>query len=306
MCSIYVCLRQKMRRKKKITKAVIAVAGYGTRFLPATKAQPKEMLPLIDKPIVQYLAEELVASGITEIIMVTRSGQHMLEDHFDSNFELEYQLEKNGKTDRLEAVRKISQMANFIYVRQGKHLPYGNGTPLICAESLMDENEDFVYVFGDDLVVSKVPCTQQLVDFWRAHRYPIAVVAVQKVPKKEVVRYGIVKLKPGSKYELAGIVEKPEVSKAPTRLAQFGRFVLNAKIIKVLKKTPLGKDNELWLTDAIHTLARKERVMVAPVKGNWVTTGDPLRYLKATVRFALKRKDLGAEFKKFLKEDIKV
>lgn len=280
---------------------MIAVAGYGTRFLPATKAQPKEMLPIIDKPIVQYLVEELVDSGITEIIMVTRFGQHMLEDHFDSNFELEYQLEKNGKTDRLEAIRRVSQMANFIYVRQGKHLPYGNGTPLLCAEPLIDENEDFVYVFGDDLVVSKVPCTKQLVDFWQSHRCPAVVLAAQKVPKEEVVRYGIVKFKAGSKYEVERMIEKPDVSEAPSQLAQFGRFILNAKIIRVLKKTPLGKDNELWLSDAIHTLARKDRVLAAPIKGEWVTTGDPLRYIKAMVRFALKRKDIGREFRQFLK-----
>ena len=293
-------------KRKKITKAVIAVAGYGTRFLPATKAQPKEMLPIIDKPIVQYLVEELVDSGITEIIMVTRFGQHMLEDHFDSNFELEYQLEKNGKTDRLEAIRRVTQMANFIYVRQGKHLPYGNGTPLLCVEHLIDENEDFVYVFGDDLVVSKVPCTRQLIEFWKTHRYPPAVMAAQKVPKNEVSRYGIVKLKPGSKYELEGIVEKPEINKAPSQLAEFGRFILNAKIIKILKKTPLGKDNELWLIDAIHTLATRERVMAAPIKGTWVTTGDPLRYIKAMVRFALKRKDIGRDFRGFLKEEIRL
>jgi UTP--glucose-1-phosphate uridylyltransferase len=293
-------------KRKKITKAVIAVAGYGTRFLPATKAQPKEMLPIIDKPIVQYLVEELVDSGITEIIMVTRFGQHMLEDHFDSNFELEYQLEKNGKTDRLEAIRRVTKMANFIYVRQGKHLPYGNGTPLLCVEHLIDENEDFVYVFGDDLVVSRVPCAKQLIDFWEAHHYPVGVVATQKVPKKEVVRYGIIKLKPGTKYEIERMIEKPDVDKAPSRLAQFGRFVLNAKIIRVLKKTPLGKDNELWLIDAIHEVARKERVLAAPIKGEWVTTGDPLRYIKAMVRFALKRKDIGRDFRGFLKEEIRL
>lgn len=287
---------------KKITKAIIAAAGYGTRFLPATKVQPKEMLPIVNKPIIQYLVEELVDSGISEIILVTRVGQNTMENHFDSNFELEYRLERDKKLERLEAVRRIATMANFVYVRQGRHLPYGNAVPLLCARNLIDKNEPFIYLFGDDLVKSQTPCTAQLIDFWQKHRCPDAVIAAQKVAKKEVDRYGILKLKSGSEYEVEDAIEKPTPEEAPSQLAQFGRFILNDKIIKILLDLQLGKDNELWLMDALRQLAKTDRVLAAPIKGKWLTTGDPLRYMQAQVEFALDRKDIGQDFKRFLKD----
>jgi len=288
----------------KVTKAVIAVAGYGTRFLPATKNQPKEMLPIIDKPIVQYLVEEAVESGIKDIILVTRFGQTSMENHFDSNLELEIQLEKNGKKEELEKVQRIYRMANYIYVRQGRHLPYGNGTPLLCVSNIISPGERFVYMFGDDLVLAKKPCTKQIVDYSDKKNGEV-VVAVQEVPEKEVSRYGIYKLKKGSQDRVEDAVEKPELDKAPKPyLAQFGRFVLNTEIIKILeehsKKGKLGKDGELWLIDAIIEYARKKPVYAARLDGRWMTTGDPLRYLKTMVEFALERKDIGPEFKQFL------
>ena len=189
----------------KIKKAIVAVAGSGTRFLPATKSQPKEMLPIVDKPIIQYLVEELVAAGIEDIIMVTRWDKKPLEDHFDRSFELEYGLEQAGKTRALEQVRKISSMANFIYVRQKQQ--YGNGVPILSAQTLV-KDEPFVFAFGDDLVKSQTPFTKQLVRSYEKHQCPI--IGVQKVPKDQVDRYGIVKLKLGTK-EIADLVEKPNI-----------------------------------------------------------------------------------------------
>jgi UTP--glucose-1-phosphate uridylyltransferase len=285
----------------KITKAIIAVAGYGTRFIPATKVQPKEMLPIVDKPVVQYLVEEAVASGITDIILVTRSGNQALEDHFDSSRELEIHLEAQKKWKELEQVRRIPNLANFIYVRQSRDMPYGNGTPLLCARSLISPDEAVVYMFGDDLVNSDVPCTKQLIDVF--HKYqPAGVIAVQEVPHEEVGRYGVPKLKEGSdRDELEFIVEKPTPAYAPSNLAQLGRFVFSRKIIDILDNLTVGKGGELWLTDAIDRLAATDSVIVHTIEGKWFTTGDPLRFLKTTVELALERPDIGRQFAAYLR-----
>jgi UTP--glucose-1-phosphate uridylyltransferase len=290
---------------KKITKAVIAVAGYGTRFLPATKNQPKEMLPIIDKPIVQYLVEEAVASGIKDIILVTRFGQSALENHFDTNLELEIQLEKNGKKAALEAVQKVYRMANFIYIRQGRHLPYGNATPLLCIKDIIGKNEPFVYMFGDDLVKAHIPCTKQLINVFYKHQ-PMALLAVQKTLKKEIERYGTVKYKKGTRiYQIEEILEKMPPEKAPSDMAQFGRFVFTPSVIKGAQKRlqdkHFGKDNELWVADILNDLAKKDKVIAQPIKGQWMTTGDPLRYMQTMVEFALDREDIGLEFAQYLK-----
>jgi UTP--glucose-1-phosphate uridylyltransferase len=286
----------------KITKAIIAVAGYGTRFIPATKVQPKEMLPIVDKPVVQYLVEEAVDSGITDIILVTRSGNQALEDHFDSSLELEVHLEAQKKWKELKEIQHIPNMANFIFIRQSRNMPYGNGTPLLCAKSLISPGEAVVYMFGDDVVKSEVPCTRQLIDVYLQHQ-PAAVVAVQQVPREEISRYGVPKLKPGTdRNELERIVEKPAPDEAPSNLAQLGRFVLSHKTIGILENLTLGKGGELWLTDAIDRLAATDPVLVHPIEGKWFTTGDPLRFLKTTVEFALDREDIGAEFAAYLRE----
>lgn len=284
-----------------ITKAIIAVAGYGTRFIPATKVQPKEMLPIVDKPVVQYLVEEAVASGITDVVLVTRSGNQALEDHFDSSRELELHLEAQEKWQELEEIRRISSLANFIYIRQGNEMPYGNGTPLLCAKSLIHCDEAVVYMFGDDIVKSKVPCAKQLIEVYE--RYcPEAVIAVQEVPSDEIHRYGVVKLKESTdRNQLEYIVEKPSRDKAPSNLAQLGRFVLSHRIIDELENLRVGKGGELWLTDAIGQLAKTDPVLVHPIEGTWFTTGDPLRFLKTTVAFALDRPDIGSEFAAYLK-----
>ena len=233
---------------KKITKAVIAVAGYGTRFLPATKNQPKEMLPIIDKPIVQYLVEEAVDSGIRDIILVTRFGQSALENHFDTNMELEIQLEKNGKKEALEKVQRIYKMANFIYIRQGRHLPYGNATPLLCIKEIISKDEPFIYMFGDDMVMAKPPCTKQLIDIYYKYK-PTALLAVQKTPKEELERYATVKYKEGTRInQIEELLEKMPADKAPSDMAQFGRFVFTYKVVRKAvqnyKKGKFGKDND--------------------------------------------------------------
>src|SRR3990170_2229457 len=197
--------------KSRVKKAVIAVAGYGTRFLPATKNQPKQMLPIIDKPIIHYVVEEAVKSGIKEIILVTQAGQHSMEDYFDSHYEIEKTLEETGKLDYLKIVKEIPQMANFVYVRQKKHLPYGNGTPLLVVKDLIDDDEAFLYMFGDDMTISNnnKAVSKQLIDVYTQEK-PSAVLAVQEVPDNEVERYGTVKYKKGgrSKYEIASLLEK--------------------------------------------------------------------------------------------------
>ncbi len=289
-------------KPRKIKKAVIAAAGYGTRFLPATKNQPKEMLPIIDKPIIHHLVEECVASGITEIIIVTRSGQGIMEDYFDSHLELEYMLDKNGKEDLLRKVREIPLMANFVYVRQKKNLPYGNGTPLLVAAPLIDNDESVIYMFGDDLTISKKPVTQQLIDVFNKE-HPSAVLAVQEVPDSEVNRYGTVKYKDIHKnYEISTILEKMPLGKNPSNMAQFGRFIFSYDVVREVKRTATGKDNELWITDVLNNLAQKgKKVIAQPIEGKWLTTGDPLRYMQTQVLFALERSDIGNDFAQFLK-----
>ena len=281
-----------------IRKAIIAVAGSGTRLLPATKAMPKEMLPIIDKPIIQLVVEELVAGGITDIILVTKWDKKPLEDHFDHNWALIAELKKAGKDKQLEDVKKISEMANFIYVRQKG--PYGNGTPVLSAANLV-ENEPFMYVWGDDLVKSRVPFAKQMIDDY--NRTGHLMIGVQEVPKKEVHRYGIAKLKKGT-MQIEGIVEKPTVAAAPSRFADFGRMILNQEIVDILKTTALGKGNELWIVDAIaEYIKRGGEFYAKKVEGGaWLTTGDPINYLKAILEYSWDHKDLKKEIKKFIKK----
>jgi UTP--glucose-1-phosphate uridylyltransferase len=289
----------------KVTKAVIAAAGFGTRFLPATKNQPKEMLPIIDKPIIHYLVEEAVASGIKDIILVTRAGHHIMEDYFDNRYELEVALKEAGKLEALEMVRNIPQMANFVYIRQKGHLPYGNATPLLAAKDLIDDDEAFVYMFGDDLTISQKPVTQQLIDVFH-EQDASAVLAVQEVPDEEVVRYGTVKYKTNAPYpyEMEAGFEKLPVGEAPSNMAQFGRFIFSHDVIEEAEQSPTGKDDELWVIDILNSLAQKgKKVIAQPIEGEWLTTGDPLRYLKATLKFAMKREDIAEDLKAFIKQN---
>lgn len=288
---------------QKITKAVIATAGNATRFLPATKNQPKQMLPIIDRPIIHYLVEEAVASGITDIILVTQAGNHIMEDYFDNRSDLEDALEKAGKTEYLEMVRSIPQMANFIYVRQKKHLPYGNGTPLISVKDLIADDEAFVYMYGDDMTVSDgLPVTKQVIDLYEKYS-PSVVMAAQKFSLDEVHKYGVAKLKENSQLpnELEYLVEKPKKEDAPSQLVSLGRFVMTKAVINEALTVPVGKGNELWLPDIISSLCAKDhKVLVHEIDGIWLDTGNPISYLKTTIECILRRPDLADEFKKYL------
>jgi len=286
---------------KKIKKAVVAVAGSGTRLLPATKSMPKEMLPIVDKPIVQLVVEELVAAGIEDIILVTKWDKKPLEDHFDQNWGLINELKKAGKEKLLEEIKKISNLANFIYVRQKG--PYGNGTPVLSAASIV-RDEPFMFVWGDDLVKSEIPFAKQMVDDYNKTGH--LMIGVQEVPLDQVHRYGIVKVKK-STMQIEDIVEKPSAKEAPSRLADFGRMILNQEIVDILKNLPLGKDNELWVVDAIKQFVKQGGKFYAKKvqNGEWLTTGDPLNYMKTMLKYAFDRPDIGPEIKRFIKELLK-
>jgi len=282
---------------KKIKKAIVAVAGSGTRLLPATKAMPKEMLPIVDKPIIQLLVEELVEAGIEDIILVTKWDKKPLEDHFDHNWALAEDLKKSGKVKLWKEIKKISEMANFIYIRQKG--PYGNGTPILSAANLV-KDEPFVFAFGDDLVKSKISFTKQMINEYEKKLCPI--IGVQEVLNEDLHKYGIVKLKK-STMQITDIIEKPSMDTAPSNLAEFGRMILNQKIIDILKNTALGKDNELWIVDAIKTYVKRGNKIIAKKveNGEWLTTGDPFNYLKTSLKYAFDRKDIGNDLKNFLK-----
>lgn len=282
----------------KIKKAIIAVAGSGTRLLPATKSMPKEMLPIVDKPIIQLVVEELVEAGIEDIIMVTKWDKKPLEDHFDRNLALERELEKAGKEDRLREIRKIPELANFIFIRQKPQ--YGNGVPILSASSLV-KDEPFVFCYGDDLVKSKVSFTKQMIDEYEKVGKPM--IGVQEVPLSEVVRYGMMKLKKGT-MQVEGIIEKPTIKETPSRFASFGRMILNQEIVDILKETPVGKGGELWTVDAIEEYIHRGGLFYAKAieEGEWLTTGDPVNYLRATLKYALDREDINKEIKDFLAE----
>lgn len=289
----------------KIKKAVIAVAGSGTRLLPATKSMPKEMLPIVDKPIIQLVVEELVEAGIEDIIFVTRWDKKPLEDHFDHSTALEDELMFKGK-DRpdhdnrykklADEIKNIADMANFIYIRQKG--PYGNGTPVLSAASIVND-EPFVFVWGDDLVKSDISFTKQMIEDYEKNGH--LMIGVQEVPKEVVNRYGIVKLREGTN-EIEDVIEKPSIEEAPTRLAQFGRMILDQEFINILRTTALGKDNELWITDSIKTYVQQGGIFLAKElkDGQWLTTGDPLNYLKATLAYAFDRDDLKNDLEEYI------
>lgn len=276
-----------MNKLPRVRKAIIAVAGFGTRFLPMTKSVPKEMLPIIDKPIVQYIVEELASAGIEEIILVTNWQKKAVEDHFDPSFELEHQLLAQGKKALVAEIKKISKLAKFIYVRQMEG--YGNALPAITARELIGD-EPFIYAFGDDLVKSKVSFTKQLIDTY--HQHGCSVIGVQEIDTKDVSKYGIVKLEEKTEF-LADIIEKPAIEKAPSNLASFGRYLFTPEIFTALDKIKQGKGGEYWIADGIKLLATQGRVATAKVKnGKWLTTGDPVTYLDAILEYALDRPEL--------------
>jgi len=282
----------------RVRKAVFPAAGLGTRFLPATKAQPKEMLPLVDKPMIQYVVEEAVASGLTEIIIVTGRGKRAIEDHFDAAFELEYYLQDRGKLEELAEIKTISELASVSYVRQRE--PLGLGHAILCARPLVGE-EPFGVFLGDDLIVASVPCMRQLLGVFE--RYGGPVVAVERVSGDQISRYGVIRPKPleGKVYEVLDLVEKPAAREAPSDLAIIGRYVLTPDLFPVLAETRPDARGEIQLTDALRTLRRTRALYAVEFEGKRYDTGDKLGFLKATVEFALARPDLAEPFRAYLK-----
>jgi UTP--glucose-1-phosphate uridylyltransferase len=285
--------------RQKIRKAIIPAAGFGTRFLPATKAMPKEMLPIVDKPIIQYVVEEAVASGIEDIVIVTGWHKRTIEDHFDYPFELEKRLLEAGKEQQAEEVRKIAEMANFIYIRQKG--PYGNGTPILNASSVIG-NEPFAVLWGDEFIYSEPPRLKQMVDVWE--KYGAANISAVRVPESSVNKYGIADVSDVTEgvFKINRIVEKPEIGKAPSNLATHGAYIMPPRLFEILEETKIGKNGELWLVDAITKLAQEQDVYAVEIKnGKYYDTGNKLEYLKAVVEFGLKHEEIKEEFSEYLK-----
>lgn len=283
----------------QVSKAVIPAAGMGVRFLPATKAQPKEMIPIIDTPAIQYIVQEALDSGVEDILMITGRGKHAIEDHFDKSPYLEDFLADKGKADLLALVREIGSLARLHYLRQKE--PLGLGHAVLCAHQFVG-NEPFAVLLGDDIVRSKRPCLQQLLDLYA--EMPGTILAVAEVPPEDVNKYGILDAEPlrDGVYRVRDMVEKPSPEEAPSRLAVIGRYVLSPCIFPILAATPPGAGGEIQLTDALRVLCREEPVYGLVFKGRRYDVGDKLGYLKATVEFALDRPDLGPEFEAYLKQ----
>jgi UTP--glucose-1-phosphate uridylyltransferase len=283
----------------RVRKAVFPAAGLGTRFLPATKAQPKEMLPLVDKPTIQYVVEEAVASGLSEIIIVTGRGKRAIEDHFDAAFELEYYLNDRGKTEELAQIKTISELASVCYVRQKE--PLGLGHAILCARSLVGD-EPFGVFLGDDIIGGAPrPCMGQLLDVFAHHGGP--VVAVERVPRDRIHQYGVIAGRPIAPrvWEITDLVEKPRAEQAPSDLAIIGRYVLTPDIFALLSDTRADTRGEIQLTDALRALRDRRPMYALEFEGKRYDTGDKLGFLKATVEFALARPDLAAAFRAYLK-----
>lgn len=284
---------------KTLRKAVIPVAGLGTRFLPATKAQPKEMLPLVDTPVIQYVVEEAIRSGIQSLVLVTGRGKAAIENHFDVAFELEDTLRRRGKLEDLEIVRGITHLAQFAYVRQGE--PLGLGHAVLCAQHAVGD-EPFALLLGDDVFDEQDSALDALIAAY--HATGKSVVGVQEVPLEHVSRYGIVNApaQPSAAWDVTSIVEKPQPAEAPSRWAVVGRYVLEPRIFDHLAALDPGVGGEYQLTDALAILARENRLVAAPIPAKRYDTGNKLDYLKANVEFALKREDLRADLSAYLKD----
>jgi UTP--glucose-1-phosphate uridylyltransferase len=286
----------------RVRKAVFPAAGWGTRFLPATKAQPKEMLPLVDKPVIQYGVEEAVAAGIEQVIIVTSSQKRPIEDHFDHSYELEHLLESKGDIEMLRRVRQIGDMVQIAYVRQKEQL--GLGHAVLMAKELVG-HEPFAVILSDDVVVGERPCIGQLIEAYRATHS--SVVAVMEVPNDEVSRYGVIDPDPGPApgyddrlHKVRGLVEKPPADSAPSNLAIIGRYVLTPKIFEKLEQTQRGAGGEIQLTDAIEQLMTEQDVYAYAFEGKRHDAGTTMGWLKASVELALERPDIGGEFRHYL------
>lgn len=283
----------------KVRKAIIPAAGLGTRFLPATKAQPKEMLPIVDKPTIQYIIEEAVEAGIQDIIIVTGRNKRSIEDHFDRSIELELELEKSGKQEMLEMVKGISEMANIHYIRQKE--PRGLGHAILAAQHFIGD-EPFAVLLGDDVVISKQPCLGQMLDVF--HEYQTSILGVQTVPHEVVNKYGIIAGKQVDErvYKVQDMVEKPSVEEAPSNVAVLGRYIITPEIFPFLETQDAGKGGEIQLTDALKRLAKEQAMYAYDFKGHRYDVGSKIGFLQANVEFALRDDALKDEVKIYLQQ----
>lgn len=285
----------------KIKKAIIPVAGFGTRFLPATKAQPKEMLPVVDKPVVQYLVEEAVASGIEEIIFVTGRGKRAIEDHFDVSYELEETLVEKNKHDLLAVVQKISTLAKFSYVRQP--IPLGDGHALLQAAHLVDDDEAVLIIFGDCIYDSVVPAAKQLIETYERFRAPI--IGLSEVERSEVSKFGVIdgEVVDNGNIRVKGMVEKPEPAAAPSTAVAVGKYIITREVFEILATMDHGKSGEIRLADAFDILLQQDRPIYGRMlEGEWLDTGDKFNFLKTTLHFGLKHPEIGDKLRKYLQE----
>jgi len=283
----------------KVRKAVIIAAGRGTRFLPMTRSQPKEMMPLVDRPLIQYAVEEALGSGIEQIIIVTAQGKSAMEDYFDRSLELEHFLDQKGDTERLSQMRQLSEMVDVSYIRQKEQR--GLGHAINTAKGLVG-NEPFAVLLPDDIIDSDVPSLKRMMDIYE--KYDAGVIAVERIADEDTRKYGIIEPEQVSEriYRVLSLVEKPEPAQAPSRLGIVGRYVLTPQIFDVLAVTPPGKGNEIQITDAMQLLLKQQKLYAFELEGIRYDTGNPLGWLEANVALALKRDDLGPELREYLKK----
>jgi UTP--glucose-1-phosphate uridylyltransferase len=282
-----------------IRKAVIPAAGLGTRFLPATKAQPKEMLPIVDKPVIQYIVEEAAASGIEQVVIITGQSKRAIEDHFDRSFELEYRLAETGKKKQLEEIKHIAELVDFVYVRQPQ--PLGNGHAVLLAKDVIGD-EPFAVLWGDDVVVSEPPCLRQMIDVY--DRFGRSVLAAMRVPERDYPKYGMIKTSGKAEeriYRVEDLIEKPTIEESPSNLAQVKAYILTPEIFRFLESTKASKGGEIWLADAIKALLQHEVVYAYEFLGRRYDAGNVLEYLQANVDLALQRPEFRNEFIGYLR-----
>lgn len=283
----------------KVRKAVITAAGWGTRFLPITRSQPKEMLPVVNKPLIQYSVEEAISSGIEQIILITALGKRAIEDYFDRSFDLEYVLEQKGETKLLQEMRELSSLVDICYIRQKEQL--GLGHAILTAKNVVAD-EPFAVLLPDDIVDSRVPVLKQMIEVYE--QYKTNVIAIKRVSNRETIKYGIIEPKrvSGHIHQVLGLTEKPEPQEAPSNLGIVGRYILMPQIFDILEVTPPGKNQEIQLTDALQLLLKQQAIYAYEFEGVWYDTGTPLGWLEATVAFALKQPDIGQELREYLRQ----
>jgi len=283
----------------KVRKAVITAAGWGTRFLPITRSQPKEMLPVVNKPLIQYSVEEAISSGIEQIILITALGKRAIEDYFDRSFDLEYVLEQKGETKLLQEMRELSSLVDICYIRQKEQL--GLGHAILTAKNVVAD-EPFAVLLPDDIIDSRVPVLKQMIEVYE--QYKTNVIAIKRVSSRDTIKYGIIEPKrvSGRIHQVLNLTEKPKPREAPSNLGIVGRYILMPQIFDILEVTPPGKNQEIQLTDALQLLLKQQAIYACEFEGVWYDTGTPLGWLKATVAFALKQPDIGQELREYLRQ----